>query len=184
MTKSTIVVAMLCVLVGPIAMGVGTVAAQKEKAAVSQLRIGTFDSRAVAFAYARSDMFEEWLDELTKKAAEAEAAGDSIRVKELGDQAKNEHALRSKQVFSTFPAYDILERIEAEIQKIATEADVDVIISKWEIVYQRPGIKFVDVTELMVQLFGLDEDAQTNLQQLLQQEPIPLSEIGEHEDEH
>jgi hypothetical protein len=184
MTRFEIRVTMLCVLVGPMVTGLGTAAAQKEKTAAPQLLIGTFDSRAVAFAYARSDMFNEWLNELTTAAAEAEAAGDSARVKELGDQAQNEHALRSKQVFSTFPAYDVLERIEAEISKIATEARVDVIISKWEIVYQRPGVEFVDVTELMVQLFHLDEDAQKSLQQLLQQEPIPLSEFGKHEEEH
>jgi len=78
----------------------------------------------------------------------------------------------------------VLARIESEIPKIADEAGVEVLVSKWEIVYQRPEIEFVDVTELMVQLFNLDDDALTNLQQLLQQEPLPLSELGEHEEEH
>jgi hypothetical protein len=184
MMRFKIAIAMFIVLVGLTLLGVGTVAAQEETADVSQLRVGIFDSRAVAFAYARSDMFKKWLNELTTAAAEAEAAGDTTRVKELGNQAQAEHALRSKQVFSTFPAYDVLERIESEIPKIAAEAGVDVVVSKWEIVYQRPGVEFVDVTELMVQLFQLDEDAQKNLQELLQQEPVPLSEFGEHEEEH
>jgi hypothetical protein len=175
---------MFMVLVALTLMGVGTAGAQEERADAPHLRVGTFDSRAVAFAYARSDMFEKWLDDLTTAAAEAEAAGDTARVRELGDQAQAEHALRSRQVFSTFPAYDVLERIESEIPKIAAEAGVDVVVSKWEIVYQRPGVEFVDVTDLMVKLFNLDDDALTNLQQLLQQEPLPLSEFGEHEEEH
>lgn len=181
MTSFKMVIAMLCVLVNLTMVGVGTGAAQEKKSATSQLRVGTFDSRAVAFAYARSNMFKKWLNELTTAAAEAEAAGDSTRVKELGGQAQAEHALRSKQVFSTFPAYDVLERIKADIPKIATEAGVDVLVSKWEIVYQRPDVEFVDVTELMVGLFNLDEEAQTSLQQLLQTEPVPLGELGEHE---
>ena len=77
-------------------------------------------------------MFEEWLEDLQEASSQAEEAGDEERVKELGEQAQAEHALRSKQVFSTFPAYDVLVRIEADIPKIAAEAGVDVIVSKNE----------------------------------------------------
>lgn len=184
MTKFTITIAVLCVLTGVTLSGAGTAAAQSNEASTPQIRVGTFDSRAVAFAYARSDRFKKWLNELTTAADKAEAAGDTTRVKELGEKAQAEHALRSKQVFSTFPAYDVLAKIEGDIPKIASEAGVDVIVSKWDVVYQRQGIEFVDVTELMVQLFRLDEDAQKNLRQLIQQAPIPLSEFGEHDEEH
>ncbi len=181
MTRFKMAVVVLCVLVGVAVPVAVTTVAQADGKTAPQVRVGTFDSRAVAFAYARSSMFEEWLKGLQEASSQAEKAGDVERVKELEKEAQAEHALRGKQVFSTFPAYDVLARIKADIPKIAAEAGVDVIVSKWEIVYQRPGVEFVDVTGLMVQLFHLDEDAQQNLKELLQQEPVPLSEFGEHE---
>lgn len=181
MTRSITVFVTFCALVGAALSGEVTNAAQADETASPQLRVGTFDSRAVAFAYARSEMFKKWLNELATAASEAEAAGDTARVKELEEQAQAEHALRSKQVFSTFPAYDVLAKIEEEIPKIAVEAGVDVIVSKWDVVYKRSGIEFVDVTELMVGVFRLDEDSRKMLKDLQQKAPVPLGEFGEHE---
>ena len=119
----------------------------------AKLRVGTFDSRAVAGAYYGSDAFHDLLKGLTAEHEKAKAAGDKKRVKELEAEGPALQELAHKQVFGTWPVDNILAKIKGEIPKIAKQADVDVIVSKWDVVYQRSGVEFVDVTDLMVQRF-------------------------------
>ena len=150
-------------------------------AAAGELRVGVFDSRAVALAYAKSDMFEKWLDDLMSASANAQAAGDSVRLRELEGEAQAEHALRSKQVFGTFPAYDVLDKIKKEIPRIAQEAGVEVLVSKWDIVYQIEGAEYIDVTEPLVDLFGLNEKDKQKALDIDDVEPVPWTELDEHD---
>ena len=85
--------------------------------------------------------------------------------------------LAQKQSFSTWPVDNILKIIEEKIPEIAKQADVDLIVSKWDIVYQRSGVEFIDVTDVMVKLFNPDEQMLEMLEQIKKQDPIPLEEL-------
>ena len=144
----------------------------EEKTSGSKVRVGTFDSRAVAVAYGRSENLGRYIEELTAEYEEAKTAGDETRVKELEAEASALDELLHKHAFSIGPVDNILEQIEGTIPKIAEQAQVDVIVSKWDIVYQRPGVEFIDVTDLMVKPFDPDEETQKLLIEVQKQDPV------------
>jgi len=152
----------------------------EEKTSGENLRVGTFDSRAVAIAHVRSAEFARHLKALRAKYEKAKAAGDEKRVKELEAQGPAGQEMVHKQGFGTWPVDNILDKIKGKIPKIAKQADVDVIVSKWDVVYQRPGVEFVDVTDLMVQPFDPDESTLKVIQEVLKRAPVPLEELENH----
>ena len=109
----------------------------QEKGSGSKVRVGTFDSRAVAMAYFGSEAFKRQLNDMRAEYENAKAAGDEKRVKELDAEGPALQELMHKQGFSTWPVDHILEAIKKQIPEIAAKADVDVIVSKWDMVYQR-----------------------------------------------
>ena len=147
----------------------------QEKAPAAKVRVGTFDSRAIALVYYRSDATDPHSEELKARYEKAKAARDEERIKQLEAEFKVLQEIVHKQTFSTWPADNILEQIEDQIPAIAKQADVEIIVCKWDIVYQKDGIEFIDVTELMVQPFKLDEKTMKMIMgEWLKVNPIPL----------
>ena len=139
--------------------------------------VGTFDSRVISIAYYNTEAHMSYVEGLKAEHAEAEASGDKERVKELETIGEASQDLAHKQAFSTWPVDNILKIIKGKIPEIAKQADVDLIISKWNIVYQRSGIEFIDVTDVMVKLFNPDEQTLEIIEQLKKQDPVPLEEL-------
>lgn len=150
---------------------------------VTQVRVGVFDSRAVAMAYARSDEFNQYIDDLRTDLAQAKAEGNDKLVKELETLGPALQDLMHKQGFSTWPVDDILERIKDRIPEIAKQAGVDVIVSKWDIVFQLPGVEFTDVTDLLVMPFAPDASTLDLIKSLREIDPVSLEELEELESE-
>ena len=176
---------MTCAVITAVLAGLAvytTVGAEQpeEKTSGVKVRVGTFDSRAVAIAHVRSEAFDRHLKGLRAEYEKATAAGDEKRVKELEAQGPAGQELVHKQSFGTWPVDSILDKIKGKIPKIARLADVDVIVSKWDVVYQRPGVEFVDVTGLMVQPFHPDESTLKVIKGILKQAPVPLEELKNH----
>ncbi len=161
---------------------VGAVRAEQpeQKASGLKVRVGTFDSRAVAIAYVGSEVFGQYMKGLRAEYEKAKAEGDEKRVKELEAEGPALQALLHKQGFSTWPVDNILEHIKGRIPEIAKQADVDAIVSKWDIVYQRPGVEFVDVTDLLVKPFDPNEKTLKTIKEIQQQDPVALEELKEH----
>ncbi len=155
---------------------------QEGKISGSTLRVGTFDSRALAMAYYRSPEFIQSMQDLKDEYEKAKAAGDEKRVKELEVKGPAQQELVHKQGFSTWPVDNILEKIKEKIPEIAEQANVDVIVCKWDIVFQRSGVKFIDVTDLMVKPFNPDEKTQKIIKDIQKQDPVPLEELKKHQD--
>ncbi len=146
---------------------------------VEKVRVGSFDSRAIAVAYVRSDKFKNYLEGLQAELEQAKAANDEKRVKELEIQGPEMQKLIHKQGFSIWPVNDILEHIKGDYPEIAEQADVDVIICKWDIVYKRADAELVDVTNQMVKLFDPDEATLKVIEELLKKPPVPLKDLDE-----
>ena len=184
MIKYGITCVLVIVAIGGGLMVYAAVGAQESqgKASGSEIRVGIFDSRAVAIAYFRSEAFNRPLKALRVEYKKAKAAGDEKRVKELDAQGPVLQALMHKQSFSTWPVDDILEKIKGKIPEIAKEAKVDIIVSKWDIVYQRAGVELVDVTDLMVKPFNPDEKTLKIIKEIQKIEPVLLEELKHHQD--
>jgi hypothetical protein len=191
---------MTCAVITVVLAGVAlytTVGAQQseEKTSGSKVRVGTFDSRALAMAYYRSEPFKRHMNGLRAEYERAKAAGDEKRVKELEAEGSSptwpdsgwppspaQQELIHKQGFSTWPVDNILEKIKGKFSEIAKQADVDVVVSKWDIVYQRSGVEFVDLTDLMVKPFDPDDKTLKIVKEIQKQDPVPLGKLKNHDD--
>ena len=140
------------------------------------LRVGTFDSRAIAVAYASSEMFGQYLNSMEEKHKKAKE-GDEKLIKELEALMPAYQQVMHQQVFSIASVADILDNVKAELPKIAEEAGVDIIMSKWEVAYKNPSIEIVDVTSHLVKLFNSDEEVLKTVEDLRKQTPIPLVKL-------
>ena len=70
-----------------------------------------------------------------------------------------------------------MERIKGKIPEIAKQANVEVIISKWNIVYQRSGVEFVDVTAFIVKPFNPDEETLKTVKDIQKKDPVSLEDL-------
>ena len=191
MTGSRMKCAVFAVLLSgvPVCMTLG---AQPSNQTVSgsNVRVGTFDSRCLAMGYYRSEMFKSRMRLQKAEYEKAKAAGHTKRVEEMEARSASgiwpdmgwpqnpaQGEMIHKQGFSTWPIDNILERIKRKIPEIAKQANVDVIISKWDLTYQRSGIELVDVTPLLVRLLVDDEESFEDALKIRKMRPIPREEL-------
>ena len=161
-------------IVGPLMPAIS--AGPVKEADQSKLRVGIFDSRAVAAAWYRSKAHMKLVSEMKAEHKKAEAAGDTKRAAELEKEGSGSQEAAHRQVFSNEPIDDVLKRIEKNLPKIAESAGVDILVSKWEIAYQDKSAKFVDVTWEMVNLFEPDEATTSLVKDILESEPVPMKD--------
>ena len=146
------------------------------KAEKPNLRVGTFDSRAVAIAYGNWEPFRRDIQHLKDEYTKAKAAGDEEKVKRLGAEGEATQQRMHEQGFSTGSVANILEQIKDQLPAIAKEAAVDVLVSKWDIAYKAPGAELVDVTPLMIKPFHPNERTMGWIKSAENVAPISLDE--------
>jgi hypothetical protein len=135
-------------------------------------------------AYVQSDAFRDYL--VAQKAdvalvlERAKKAGDEELVAELESLGPAMQKRLHEQGFGTAPVDDIIARIQDKLPGIAKQAGVDVIVSKWTLIYRSPAARFVDVTGLVAAEFDPDERTLKMIQSTVETEPIPLDKI-EHD---
>ena len=106
----------------------------------------------------------------------AKAEGNEKLAEELKAQANVRQQKLHTQGFSTASVGEYLETVKDKIPAVAKEAGVDVIVSKWDMVYQSPDAEFVDVTALMVKPFNPSEKTLKTIEELVKHQPISLEE--------
>lgn len=150
----------------------------RETASTNDLvRVGTYDSRIVALVYFRSEQFMESITELQQERKEALEAGDDEKVALLDKKGPGLQDLAHKQGFSTMPIPNILEKIKDSIPVIAERFGLDVIMNKWEIMYQKEEVELIDITKEMLSSFNPSEGTLEMVDQMYDVEPVPLIEI-------
>jgi len=151
--------------------------------APAKVRVGTFDSRAVAIAYARSAMFAPIMKDWKDKYEKAKAEKNEAVIKECEAWGPNYHRFQMLQAFSIASVADILEKVKDQLPKAAQEAGVDILVSKWELAYQNPSFEIVDVTSYLVKIFNPDNQTLKIIEELSNQPPIPLYEALQMKEE-
>jgi len=150
--------------------------------AASAIRVGTFDSRAVAVASASSRTFNDAIRKVMDEHKQAKAAGDQKRVAEIEAAQSTKQALLHRQGFGTASVADILEHVKDKLPAVAERAGVEVIVSKWDVVYRKAGIQPVDVTDAMVALFDPNERVLAIVKDMKDKPPLTLKEIEQGEE--
>jgi hypothetical protein len=146
------------------------------------LRIGVYDSRAIAVAYGNSTEFRKSLDVITADYKKAKEAKDDKRIKEIETQMKAKQRRAHEQGFSTGSVANIMATIKDSLPGVAKKAGVDLIASKWEVNYQSPGVKVVDVTDDLVALFHVSEKGLEWVKGVKNHAPVPIEQITDDMD--
>ena len=144
-------------------------------------RIGIYDSRVIAYAHFWSDAHQRQLNELTKAARTAKAAGQTERFNELEAAIKKQNETNHLQVFSTAPVEDALDALKNRLPAIQKEAGVTRLVSKWDdaALKEHKRAEQLDVTDLLLREFKLDEKKMKVAQDIRTRKPLPLDQAQE-----
>jgi RNA polymerase sigma factor (sigma-70 family) len=147
-------------------------------------RIGIYDSRAVAVAFAGSPAFEQELRSLKADYQKANAAGDLETVAKLKAEGKALQIKLERQGFSTVPVDDILAHITNALPEIERSAGVTSIISKWNEteLKKHPNAEDVDVTLKLIDALQPNERARKSAIEIQKQKPISLEQADKIKD--
>lgn len=173
MIRQRIILCFVCAVAGSAIWAFAAADQPAKKCSKARTRIGTFDSRAVAVAYAHSDWNDKKLKAKMAEMKKAKAAGDTKKIEELEKWGKTQQDKLHRQGFSTASVHDILENIKNDMPRIAEETGVDIIVSRWDIVYQNPSAELVDITDEIVKPFNPDPKTLKIIKDLLNQPPLP-----------
>jgi hypothetical protein len=179
------VISSFCLVVLLLAMGALGCASKPDVTPQSEaVRIGVYDSRAVAVGWANTAPFNAWWGSLQSEYQKAKAAGDQNRVEELEAEAEARQRLQHMQAFSTAPVDDILVYIGDSLPQIQQKAGVTILVSKWdsETLAKYPSVELVDVTMMLVDAFQPTEKQREYAIGIQSQEPIPLDQAEKIED--
>ena len=144
----------------------------------NKLRIGVYDSRAVAVAYANSTEFQEMLTAKHADYEKARAAKDEKRMKEIDSWMKLQQRWVHEQTFSTGSVAGTVARVRGALPAVAKKAGVQAIVSKWEMNYQGPNVEVVDVTEDLAVLFHASDNGQ-KWRGILKHAPLPMDQVDD-----
>ena len=140
-----------------------------------KIRIGTYDSRAVAVAYFNSPygkQLMELMGNLQKKNREALEAKDTLELKKLNREGELRQALMHEQGFGTGSVKDLLAAIKDKIGILAKNENLDIIVSKYELNYSGSNSIVLDITEKLTNLFEPNKRFKAMLPDLLKTEPV------------
>jgi hypothetical protein len=144
-------------------------------------RIGTYDSRVVAYAHFWSEGFQRQQQELMAGARATKTSGDKGKFKKLEAQIEQQQAKSHLQVFSTAPAEEALAALKDRLPQIQKEAKVDLLVSKWDeaALRQLANAEKVDVTDRLAREFKPKEQQLKVIESIKTQKPLPLEECKE-----
>jgi len=148
-----------------------------KKTEKTKVRVGIFDSRAVTLAFGASPQRAEFDRRYPEYLApKADATPEQVEQWKI-----NRRKIEFRQGFGRGDVSEFLDLIKDEIPKIAEKAGVDVIVSKWDIVYQNPKIQFVDVTEVLIQPFKPTDERLKIIRDVMAVPALSEKEIRERE---
>ncbi|MCC6858472.1 MAG: hypothetical protein IT158_07920 [Bryobacterales bacterium] len=156
--------------------GVLPAAAQE---APRRVRVGVYDNRAIAIAYAHSPLSP--IAQKMRELREAKAAGDTARAKELEAWAKKHQRQLHRQGFGRVPVDDLLALVKDRLPEAARKAGVDIIA--WQCDYCPANAEAVDITNELASLFEPSQRALRFLADLGNHPPLDLDEIEQHQDQ-
>lgn len=149
--------------------------------AMAQVRVGTYDFRAVAVAMIRSDV---WAAELAEKHGQmkaAEAAGDKAQMAELKQWGADHQRRAHLMGFAGIAVEDPLLRLAAQLPDLAKAHDLDLIVTG-SLPFRGPDVEIVDLTDDLAALYNADAQTLRIIADLRTKPPVPLEAVLSHKD--
>ena len=141
---------------------------------VPSMRIGTYDSRAIGMVFGNSTECTEFLADCKAQMTEAKAARDDSLIRQIEKKRDAFQVLAHLRGFSVGSVAEVLEKHKAEVDSVAREAGVGVIVSKFELIPTGSGADVVDITLPLARLFKPSEQQLKWISQLQGQPPLPM----------
>ncbi|TWT82280.1 hypothetical protein CA13_37420 [Planctomycetes bacterium CA13] len=141
----------------------------------AKIRIGTYDNRSIAVAYAASPH-----NPVAEKMVELDAAkknGDEEAVKRLNAWGKKRQRLLHFQGFAHVPVGDLLAPVTDQLADIATKHSLVAIVRECD--YLRSDVETIDVTEELVELFQPNEKIRNMARKIRDAKPVELTVLSE-----
>ena len=150
--------------------------APKEK----RIRIGTYDSRAIAIAFAPSRFNP--VGEKMAAYEKAKAAGDRAKMKELETWGEQHQRLLHFQGFGRVPVDELLEPVKAEVARLARERGLTAISMRCDFIGAE--VEVIDVTDDLVKLYDPSKKTLGHVQGIRAVKPVPLTELADMPAKH
>jgi len=169
----------LLITLGALSLGAGIVAlaarADDGNADAERLRIGTYDNRAIAIAFAASEH-----NPVRLKLAEhekAKAAGDDATVEALERWGETFQKQLHFQGFGRYPVSDLLAPVRDKLPDVAAAKGLDAIV--WTCDFTGEGVEVVDVTWDLVKLYDPSPKTARTVAELRTKLPATFAELIE-----
>ena len=140
--------------------------------AQTKQRIGIFDSRSVAIVYANSKFFKNPYPEIKKRMDVAKEKTDTKEIAKIEYEAKLHQAILHDQGFGKGSVNTITDLYRDKIAEIAKTENLSAVVSKWEVIYSKPDIELVDITDKIIAFFEPSDKMKEVIKEVPQQEPV------------
>ena len=130
---------------------------QSLSAQTAKVRVGTFDSRLVALAYYNSKDYDQFIADFNRQYKVAESKKDSITIKKMLIKGPVLQRMMNDRIFGKGSVNLILDNYKDKIDAVGKANNVNMIVSKWEVMYKTPGIEYVDLTWKIMAIWNPSE---------------------------
>lgn len=164
---------MLLASLTALALTAATVGTPSPKNA-GKVRIGTYDSRAVAVAYCGTPLHKTELNTLDEALAEAKAMGVPEKVLACYNAIQDAQDRLHRQGFSTHSVNDILVKIPNEINAIKQNSQITALVSKWDkkALANYKQAERVDITAPLIDAFHPNDRQRKSAEEIQKHKPL------------
>jgi len=140
-----------------------------------RIRIGIYDNRAIAVAYAASS-FNPVREKMTEYNA-AKEAGEQKKVDALQKWGEQHQRKLHFQGFGCVPVSDLLEPVKPQLLEIAKAERLSAIVMVCD--FTAPDVEVVDVTGQLVELFNPTGKTRQMAREICKHEPVSLTKLAD-----
>lgn len=173
MSRTVLVLAVLIALGLGTTLGVGQT--KGDAPGAGKVRIGTYDNRSIAVAYAASKYNP--VKEKTAAYKRAKDAGDRDTAKEFEAWGERFQRQLNFQGFGRVPVGDLLEPVTDRVRDLAQRRGLAAISMGCD--YADADVELVDVTEDLVKLYDPSEKTLATARQIRAAKPMDVVRIAD-----
>lgn len=151
-----------------------------EQTQPATVRIGTYDNRAIAVAFAASK--HNPVQSKMEEYKAAKDAGDDAKVAELETWGKDFQRKLHFQGFGHVPVDDLLAPVADQLAGVASANNLSAIVMDCD--FSADGVEVLDVTDKIVALYEPSERTLKQIASLKNVEPISLLKLADMPAEH
>ncbi|QDU71651.1 hypothetical protein [Mucisphaera calidilacus] len=140
------------------------------------IRIGVYDNRAIAIAYAASESHNQMLAEVREQYEKAKADDNKQQIRAIGQRMQTHQEAMHFQGFGRAPVNDLLEPIHDDLRQLAADLDLAAITRECDVT--AANVETVDITEQIVELYNPSERTRNTVASVRKADPIPLTTIA------